>query len=166
MNLNLLLSCLFLLNSVEVVAEDDSKKTTPKIWHRCKVCSKYLSTLGNLTTHQVTHSDERPFACEVKDCNQKFKRRSNLKSHSITHSGVKPFCCDVCEKGYSRKAALQNHQACHIFSEEDGVDSLLLVREFMLKNLETVGCWQDKSIDITPSVGPVAKKRAVAGVAK
>ena len=43
----------------------------------------------NLKSHQVSHTNERPYACEI--CKKRFKRSSCLKIHQTTHTGDKPF---------------------------------------------------------------------------
>ncbi|XP_021952595.1 uncharacterized protein LOC110849491 [Folsomia candida] len=52
----------------------------------CDKCSKMFVTESELTSHQLTHSDERKFECVV--CGVKFKRNSELLRHMrVQHPG-------------------------------------------------------------------------------
>ncbi|XP_052864380.1 zinc finger and BTB domain-containing protein 17-like [Anopheles cruzii] len=55
---------------VEIVETENAKQR-----HICDVCGKEFSTKGNLKSHMVLHTNERPFACE--QCGMNFAKKSN-----------------------------------------------------------------------------------------
>ncbi|GIX98274.1 hypothetical protein CDAR_16951 [Caerostris darwini] len=48
----------------------------------CKTCPYSTTKLGNMKLHQVKHTGERPYACNL--CGKTFGYKSNLNSHRIT----------------------------------------------------------------------------------
>jgi KRAB domain-containing zinc finger protein len=53
-----------------------------------------LSRKSDITTHQLIHSCQRPYACGV--CNKTFSRKSGMKTHQPIHKGQHPYACEVC----------------------------------------------------------------------
>ncbi|KAK7488709.1 hypothetical protein BaRGS_00020006, partial [Batillaria attramentaria] len=48
---------------------------------KCSVCSRVFSQKGNLKVHLITHTDERPFACDVEECKKSFRTKESLRRH-------------------------------------------------------------------------------------
>jgi len=46
--------------------------------HKCKICDKRFTRPSSLQTHMYSHTGEKPFACEVKDCGRHFSVVSNF----------------------------------------------------------------------------------------
>lgn len=44
----------------------------------CNVCKKPFRNAQALRNHEVTHSDNRPFKCDAKDCNYACKTKDSL----------------------------------------------------------------------------------------
>jgi len=177
MNLNLLLSCLFLLNAVTVIAGDDLKSVVvpiaPKKPYRCKAnnCGKWFAKLGYLIVHRTIHSDKRPFICTHVGCDKAFKRKGHLNSHAKTHDcAVKPHSCIICGYASRRSCDLKRHTksqhsgGAKIKRASSDLDKYLAASGLVLSDLTIMNDWHDSDDDITPSVGPAAKKRAVAGI--
>lgn len=77
---------------------------------QCDVCGKVCSTKGALKEHQITHSDQYPFACKF--CFKKFKNLPRLKTHEDIHS-ITQYICNVCGISLNTKRTLKMHMVVH-----------------------------------------------------
>ena len=74
-------------------------------------CGQGSKDRSSLTTHERTHTGERPYVCS--ECGRSFHHGSNLISHQRTHTGEKPYVCRECGQSFSRKSVLIRHQSTH-----------------------------------------------------
>ncbi|XP_022216252.2 zinc finger protein 311-like isoform X2 [Drosophila obscura] len=51
--------------------------------------------------------DIRPHVCAV--CGKAFKLKGVLRAHEIVHTGEQPFHCEICDVHFNRKSSLQTH---------------------------------------------------------
>lgn len=106
----------------------------------CHICKKTYSCATTLRRHLVTHTNARPYSCDIcgKDfawssacnahrnnvhfgnyrfkcetCGRGFKTKEVLKRHETSHTGLKPFECDICGKKFSRNTLLKQHIHLH-----------------------------------------------------
>lgn len=97
--------------SVKLVKSDGSGASH---W-TCKICSKTFAQSSNYKNHIRTHSDERPFVCNV--CSIGFKERYHLKKHILfKHTKELKEECRVCGKRFKDSTAVRAHERIH--SEE------------------------------------------------
>nr|CAB3265138.1 histone-lysine N-methyltransferase PRDM9-like [Phallusia mammillata] len=75
--------------------------------HKCPWCDYSTDNVGNLKRHERTHTNEKPFQCEI--CQKRFLQFGHLKTHALIHSGVKPHKCKVCGKCFTLLGNLQRH---------------------------------------------------------
>lgn len=81
-------------------------------------CNKAFTRAYNLRSHQRTHTNERPFLCEI--CGKGFARQHDRKRHEKLHTNEKPFSCPGCQKKFARMDALSRH-----FKSETGKDCII-----------------------------------------
>lgn len=56
--------------------EADMKKK-----HKCPICDARFQRPEHVKRHLKSHSLEKPYQCEERDCNKRFNRKDNLKAH-------------------------------------------------------------------------------------
>ncbi|CEO95016.1 hypothetical protein PBRA_003829 [Plasmodiophora brassicae] len=65
----------------------------------------------------LTSRPKRAFTCET--CSRVFSRRSHLSSHERTHSGNKPFACTICDKKFTQSGSLNRHVRMHAADQSE-----------------------------------------------
>ena len=78
----------------------------------CKICSKTFAQNSSFKNHMRTHSDERPYVCEV--CSIGFKERYHLKKHQLfKHTTELKEECRFCKKRFKDSTAVRAHERIH-----------------------------------------------------
>lgn len=79
----------------------------------CDICSYTCKYKSRFTGHMVTHSNERPFACDVEGCTAAFKNSSDVSRHKRqVHSEERPIACDIegCSHTCKSISTLKHHK--------------------------------------------------------
>ncbi|KAJ1990316.1 hypothetical protein H4R33_001750 [Dimargaris cristalligena] len=71
-------------------------------------CEKTFTKSSSAKSHEMTHSDKRPFVCPY--CPRLFGRNHDLQRHRNTHNDFKPYFCDRCDVRFTRNDAMRRHQ--------------------------------------------------------
>ena len=81
-NYDLCLNSVKMCKTIDEFNESENKKRFKCFWPKCQYLTEFESQLNR---HIFIHSNERPFVCDFKDCNQTFKRDVYLIDHKLTH---------------------------------------------------------------------------------
>ena len=77
--------------------------------YSCNICKKCFKWDSSLNSHmQAAHDKSGPsFKCP--ECGKSLKDKNNYKKHLFTHTDAKPYYCNICGKGFIRKDLLKKH---------------------------------------------------------
>ncbi|KAL6268870.1 hypothetical protein P5V15_001990 [Pogonomyrmex californicus] len=78
----------------------------------CPHCSKRFVNQLRLKTHMISHSEERPYTCEICGFNLKTKIQL-IKHHQNRHSDERPLQCRYCPWRCKQVSALVCHERTH-----------------------------------------------------
>ncbi|KAK0181788.1 hypothetical protein PV327_004038 [Microctonus hyperodae] len=78
----------------------------------CPHCPKRFVNQLRLKTHMISHSEERPYTCEICGFNLKTKIQL-IKHHQNRHSDERPLQCSRCEWRCKQVSALVCHERTH-----------------------------------------------------
>ena len=88
------------------------RKKQPDNGWTCKLCSKSFAHNSGFKNHMRTHSNERPYICQL--CDIGFKEKYHLKKHNLfIHSTELPEKCKFCGKRFKDSTAVRAHERIH-----------------------------------------------------
>jgi KRAB domain-containing zinc finger protein len=80
----------------------------------CHICGKSFNRKKYFETHiRSKHSLERPFACNIEDCEKTFCSNYELKIHQKRSHCSETVSCLVCNKGLKSLSCLKIHMKYH-----------------------------------------------------
>lgn len=101
--------------AAESILSRTAERTQQQIYH-CQYCSKTFTWLKSLTVHLRTHTNVKPYKCEL--CDRSFVRSDYLKYHIMkSHETTEQvFTCTACSGVFATNRGLLRH----IRTEHDG----------------------------------------------
>lgn len=79
----------------------------------CPICGKILKTSNSLNSHQITHTGEYKYKCDVPGCLSIFRHSNSLRSHRLVHEPVQFLQCEYCPKRFRHANSLKTHSRMH-----------------------------------------------------
>lgn len=99
-----------------LVSDTEEERRLEASSSMCSVCGKIVKDI-NLDRHMITHTEERPFVCQL--CGKRFKFKSAIRDHMMIKLGMKDYICEICGRKFVKKCYLTKHVKFHVTSAED-----------------------------------------------
>ena len=126
----------------ELIHFPDTRPTFPCPFRAHLGCTKTFYREDKLKRHLFTHSDVKPYKCDI--CEKTFARRDNLTDHMRIHTGIFGNPCHICKKGYQGPNRLKRHlKSAHGIEPVESLPTMV-PRE---SNMET------PTVDLLPLAG-------------
>uniref|UniRef100_H3CHI8 Zinc finger protein 341 n=1 Tax=Tetraodon nigroviridis TaxID=99883 RepID=H3CHI8_TETNG len=85
--------------------------------YKCTLCEATFNRKDKVKRHMLIHEPFKKYKCPFRThvgCTKEFNRPDKLKAHILSHSaGIKPYKCLFCQKAFSRRAHMVEHQQSH-----------------------------------------------------
>jgi len=85
----------------------------PRLPPILQVEKQQVTTTATQAASASRRRNEAHFVCPVPGCGSTFTRRFNLRGHLRSHTEERPYVCEVCKKGFARQHDCKRHQALH-----------------------------------------------------
>lgn len=94
------------------------RKHQESLKHGCHLCRRRFTSKTVLSHHIRRHKKEKPFRCEVENCEKSFVRRCDLLRHGRSFHSDKTipgpiYRCELCDKVMKNDRNLQLHISTH-----------------------------------------------------
>eukprot|EP00826_Nyctotherus_ovalis_P052857 TRINITY_DN6781_c0_g1_i4.p1 TRINITY_DN6781_c0_g1~~TRINITY_DN6781_c0_g1_i4.p1 ORF type:complete len:222 (+),score=37.90 TRINITY_DN6781_c0_g1_i4:230-895(+) len=98
------------MNCQKPNSECSGKKVFPCAY---PACIQVFKTKFSCKRHQLVHTKEKPFSCEM--CGRRFGLLQHLKEHSYRHFRQKPYACGIgeCQETFRHASELSIHRRTH-----------------------------------------------------
>ncbi|XP_017885673.1 uncharacterized protein LOC108628345 [Ceratina calcarata] len=107
--------------------------------YTCEICGFNLKTKIQLIKHhQNRHSDERPLQCRY--CPWRCKQVSALVCHERTHTNERPYSCSVCRQRFKYLGDKNKHERRHESLGGSGFKRIVLGRNIKSKVQQDSSC--------------------------
>ncbi|OAF67027.1 hypothetical protein A3Q56_05222 [Intoshia linei] len=87
--------------------ENDTKKFSNKVIHRCEICKREFNEIVRLWRHRHEHGIERPYTCPI--CFYGFHSTYKIRRHLFVHSVDKKCVCKICGASFDKRGKLVTH---------------------------------------------------------
>ncbi|CAD7081209.1 unnamed protein product [Hermetia illucens] len=88
--------------------------------HKCEECNKHFRTGTHLRAHEMRVHPGKWNAIQCGICERYFACKSDYFRHQLTHTKETPFECNMCPQKYRYKKFLENHmRQSHDINEEE-----------------------------------------------
>ncbi|XP_065085541.1 transcription factor Ouib-like [Ochlerotatus camptorhynchus] len=79
--------------------------------HVCDVCYKTFTQPQTLNRHKKIHSKDSEPGKSCNYCSRMFLRADDLRRHIRTHTNERPYVCELCARAYKQSFELKEHKA-------------------------------------------------------
>lgn len=99
-------------NQLNIELKEKRKLNYRNLLRPCDICGKMVEK-SRLESHNNKHFNIQPYTCDVKNCGKKFYSSYLLSYHKKNYHSTNQYHCDQCNRVYSIKKSLYNHQQKH-----------------------------------------------------
>ena len=100
-------------SDVNIIELKQKSKYLKCFWPKCEYKTK---TSEHLKSHELIHSNDKPFVCDYNQCYKTFKTKYDLNQHKkYVHLNERLFICNYnnCNKSFQTKRNLFRHKRIH-----------------------------------------------------
>ncbi|XP_014287049.1 zinc finger protein 711 isoform X1 [Halyomorpha halys] len=95
-----------------VLRSKKKKRNERKYVYPCPYCSKLSYSVSQVSTHILTHTQEKPHKCPF--CDYKGNQASSINYHIETkHLNMKRYKCELCDYSTSSSQGMKKHKVSH-----------------------------------------------------